>query len=87
MDGDASLVIEELLTKIAEFQRMRRVFAGTVLGNICEHLKSTKKSVVRVFKNVDADGSGALDVLELQEAFRKLKQVTLSLSLSLSLSL
>lgn len=53
---------------------MRRVFATTVLGSICEHLNTTKTSVVRVFARVDADGSGSLDVLELQEAFRKMKQ-------------
>ena len=45
-----------------------------VLGNVIEHLKTTSASVVRVFARVDADGSGSLDLLELQEAFRKMSQ-------------
>ena len=34
----------------------------------------TNTSLTRLFAQVDSDGSGALDVLELQEALRKLHQ-------------
>ena len=74
LDGVASLEIDEVLSKLTEYARARRVFAATVLGGVCDYLESTKTSVVRLFARVDADGSGTLDVLELQEAMRKMKQ-------------
>lgn len=72
LDHGSTLEITELLAKLHEFQRERRVFAATVLGNICDYVKSTKTSVVRVFARVDRDGSGDLDLLEMQEAMRKM---------------
>jgi len=34
LDGDAALEIDELLSKIEEFQRMRRVFAASKYANL-----------------------------------------------------
>ena len=55
-------------------QRQRRVFATTVLGNICDYVRKTNTSIVRVFSRMDADGSGDLDVIELQAALLKMGQ-------------
>jgi Ca2+-binding EF-hand superfamily protein len=74
VDGDRTLQINELVAHLAEFQRQRRVFASTVLGNICDYVRRTRTSVVRVFSRVDTDGSGDLDAVELQEAFLKMGQ-------------
>ena len=74
MDGGSTLEVVELVDKIAEFQRKRRVFVSTVLGRVCEYIDSTNTSLVRLFARVDRDGSGDLDVVELQEALRKMGQ-------------
>jgi Ca2+-binding EF-hand superfamily protein len=74
VDGDRSLQLSELVDHLNEHQRQRRVFATTVLGNICDYVRKTNTSVVRVFSRVDADGSGDLDVIELQAALLKMGQ-------------
>lgn len=74
LDGDGQLEISELVNNIAEFQRKRRVFAAKTLGKVCDYVKQAKTSVARVFSRVDSDDSGNLDVLEMQEAFRKMGQ-------------
>ena len=73
-DGDGTLETKELAQAVEEFQRQRRVWAAKVLGGIGDYVKKTKLSVQRVFSRVDLDGSGNLDVLELQEALLKLGQ-------------
>lgn len=63
-----------MVARLEEFQRQRRVFAGTVLGAVCDYVKATNTSVARIFHQVDADGSGDLDPMELQEALRRMGQ-------------
>ena len=74
LDGGSTLEIAPLVGKLEDYQRKRRVFAGTVLSGVCEYIKSTNTSLVRLFARVDRDGSGDLDVVELQEALRKMDQ-------------
>ena len=74
LDGDRNLEVDELLHRLAEFRRQRRVFATSVLGKLLDHVQKTRTSVVRVFARVDTDGSGDLDVVELQEAMRSMGQ-------------
>ena len=74
VDGDGTLETKELAQAVEEYQRQRRVWSATVLGNLLDYVKKTKLSVQRVFAHVDADGSGNLDVQELQEAMLKLGQ-------------
>ena len=58
IDGGSTLEVVELVDKIEEFQRKRRVFVSTVLGRVCEYVDSTNTSLVRLFARVDRDGSG-----------------------------
>ena len=74
LDGDRSLQVNELVSSLEEFSRQRRVFAATVLGRICDHVKKTRSSMVQLFAHMDSDGSGNLDMLELQEALRCIGQ-------------
>ena len=74
VDGDGSLGTSELATCLSEFERKRRVFASSVLGEVVDFVNRANTSLVNLFSRVDSDGSGALDVLELQEALRKLHQ-------------
>lgn len=74
VDGDGTLKVNELVARLEEFQRQRCVFARTVLGAICDYIKATSTSVARIFHQVDADGSGDLDPVELQEALRRMDQ-------------
>lgn len=72
--GDGWLHVDETVAQLEVFQRRRRVFASAVLGNVCDYLKKTRASLVKIFCRVDSDFSGLLDVLELQEALRKMGQ-------------
>ena len=73
-DGDGSLDANELLMRISEFQRKRRVFANTVLLSIFEYVDRTNTSIMRVFACADRDGDGELDTVELQQALYKVGQ-------------
>ena len=83
VDGDGTLETQELAQAVEEFQRQRRVWAATVLGNLLDYVKKTKLSVQRIFARVDIDGSGNLDVLELQEAMLKMGQALSELEVEL----
>lgn len=72
-NDDGSLSKQEVLQNIIEFQRKRRVFAYSVLGRVTEYIERTNASVARLFSKLDSDSSGNLDVLELQEALRKMR--------------
>ena len=74
VDGDGSLQISELSACLTEFKRTRRVFASEVLGHVVDFVDQTNTSLPRLFARVDSDGSGTLDVFELQEAMRRLHQ-------------
>jgi len=73
LDGDGSLTSQELVKNVHEFRRKRRVFAYSVLGRVMEFVERTNTSVARLFSKLDTDGSGDLDVLELQEVLRKMR--------------
>ena len=65
-DGDGTINCAELIRGLSEFQRKRRVFANGVLERVLQYVSRTNTSMARTFSKVDADGSGLLDVLELQ---------------------
>ena len=75
MDGGGDLELKELTAKLDEYRRGRRAFAARVLGNVLEYTKRTNTSVTRVFARVDKDGSGDLDIDELQQAIHNMGQV------------
>jgi CRP/FNR family cyclic AMP-dependent transcriptional regulator len=73
-DGDGQMHVKELSHSFSELERMRRVSALTVLGQVVDFVSRTKSSLNRIFASVDVDGSGTLDMFELQEALRKMQQ-------------
>jgi Ca2+-binding EF-hand superfamily protein len=66
--------LAQLLKKRPAHDRSAQVFTARVLGHVVDFVARTNTSLTRLFAQVDSDGSGALDVLELQEALRKLHQ-------------
>jgi len=67
-DGDKQLQIAQLLPRLEELQRQRRVFATSGLGHICDYLKKTHTSVVPAPDNLSviqilqfAPDSGSID--------------------------
>ena len=75
MDGGGDLELKELTAKLDEYRRGRRAFAAKVLAGVLEYTKRTNTSVNHVFARVDTDGSGDLDIDELQQAIHNMGQV------------
>jgi len=71
LDDDGTLEISELISNLKEFSRLRRVKAAKALRETLGYTRRTNTSITQLFSRMDADGSGDLDLLELQEVFRR----------------
>ena len=74
MDQDGDISLAELTARLTSYRRKRRAFAAKVLSNVFDFINKTNASATRIFSRVDSDGTGDLDVLEFQEALRRMGQ-------------
>ena len=68
------LTAAEVNVRLETYRRKRRAFASKVLNDVFAQIQKTKACATRIFARVDADGTGMLDVFELQEALLRMGQ-------------
>ena len=73
-DTQDGVSLFELTERLTIYRKRRRHTVAKILHQCSGYLRKTGQSAVRIFTKCSGDGSGELDVLELNEAMRRMGQ-------------